>query len=139
MKNTLIIFFILFFSLTSFSVIAKEYIMTCKNITYKLVDNPSDKMIYYRNHGEWLEYCKERDMTYTHKGDAAVCTTSCLETWCFTKDVLRGEVPPPDDLIESFDFILNEIRRTYQINKKWTNNVNHKFVSFEEELCKKIY
>ena len=79
MKKTLIIFFTLSFALTSFSVVAKEYLMQCPlysnlSLTYKLIDTPKTKNLYVRQNGEWVARCDDKDETYKHNGDGAVCT-----------------------------------------------------------------
>ena len=86
MKKTLIIFFTLLFSFTSFSVFAKEYVMKCNDPffngvfnTWKLVDTPFNKRLFLRHKGDWKESCTGKHNVLQHNGDGAVCVTKVKE------------------------------------------------------------
>ena len=117
MNKALIIFFTLLFSFTSFSVFAKEYIMTCDmmgtDFTYKLVDTASTKKLYYRSEGGWIEFCKENEIhTYKHKGDGAVCITKVPSSYKPKKED-DSYVYATLEQTHIFDFILYTIITEY--------------------------
>ena len=60
MKKTLIIFFTLLFSLTSFSLVAKEMILNCEGAVFKYVNTTFVKKVYLRNNAKWKEWCSEK-------------------------------------------------------------------------------
>jgi len=123
MKKLLITFFTFLFALTSFSVVAKEYIMQCDNgYTFKLVDSPMDKNMYYRYKGKWIKTCKAKFETFIHNGDSAVCKK-------IYDKVDYKEMIIPIDQIVTYDFILNEMYKTFP---------RHKSVKEIQRTCKKL-
>ena len=127
MKKTLIIFFTLLFSFTSFSVFAKEYIMTCEGgLTFKLVDSSMDKNLYHRYKGKWINDCNAKFDTFIHNGDGAVCKTIYDEEHYKDED---DKLFLPIDRIATYDFILNEMYLTFP---------RHKNVKDLEQTCKKL-
>ena len=128
MKKILITFFTTIFCLTSFSVFAKEYIMTCQYNTYKLVDSPMDKNLYHRYKGKWINTCNAKFDTFIHNGDGAVCKTIYDEEH-YKVEKEDDKKFLPIDQIATYDFILNEIYITYP---------RHKNVKDLEQTCKKL-
>ena len=70
-------FTVLIFCLISNSALAKEYIMTCDDTTWKFINNFFSKKIYTRQDAKWKEYCtKGRIIKRTIEiyEDGAKCT-----------------------------------------------------------------
>jgi len=124
MKKTLIIFFTFLFTLTSFSVVAKEYIMQCAYNTYKLVDSPMDKNLYLRIDGSWKKTCYGKNSTFVHNGDGAVCYTKVKDETERCNGMLC-EI----DQTDVYDFLL------YTTTKKFLNPKDGKT---ETRYCKKL-
>ena len=119
MNKILITLFTLLFLLTSFSVVAKEYIMYCKFGTYKLVDTALTKNLYFRIEGGWEEWCVEPNSTLIHKGD---------DTVCFKKTKSKSKVTL-EDYREIFDSIIYKKTKIYDKPKARKN---------ETTQCKKL-
>jgi len=105
MNKTLIISITLLFSLTSYSVFAKEYIMKCDYgsffMTWKLVNTDITKKIYLRRDGVWIEKCKGKNFEFKHNGDSSVCYYKLKDE---SKRCAPGYCTP--DQIQTLDFLL---------------------------------
>ena len=88
-------------SFPSSSVFAKEYVMSCDFLTFKLTDKPFDKGLYLRRDGEWKNHCDGANYTFTHNGDGARC-----EHQIFCKSERCGQFFCPIDQILIYDFFL---------------------------------
>ena len=124
MKQTLIILITFLFSLTSFSVFGKEYIMKCSGntiTTWKLIDNLFNKNLYLRKDGEWKEWCSSnKHETYIHKSNSAICNMKLN----YGKDKVQ--------IVESseiWDFFL------YTYTRKYKNPIDGKTRTID---CEKI-
>ena len=72
--------------------------------TYKLVDTPKNKKLYYRSEGKWIEFCIKLNEIYKHYGDGAECINNFSKNKSYV--LINGEKVFLEDYTEFWDFIL---------------------------------
>ena len=93
--------------------------------TYKLVDTPRNKKLYYRSEGKWIEFCIRLNGIYKHYGDGAECIHKPSEKKSYF--LINGEKVFQEDYTQFWDFIL------YTKSSKF-----HKSGKTNKHRCKKL-